>query len=78
MGASKKDLRRREQKKAEEAGTRVATTKGGVAVKAPKEQVQCNVCKAMLVKEQKVQLKDHATNKHPKSEFSSCFPGVTV
>ncbi|GAA5922477.1 uncharacterized protein JCM15063_003315 [Sporobolomyces koalae] len=59
MGLSKKDARTREQKKKEEMGIKVDTTKGGVVKKAPKTQIQCTVCKSMLTESMPIILRDH-------------------
>ncbi|GAA5898649.1 hypothetical protein JCM5296_005950 [Sporobolomyces johnsonii] len=77
LGLSKKDARTREQKKKAEAGIKVDTTAGGVVKKAAKTQIQCTVCKAMLIESMPVILRDHA-NKHPKQTPQECFPGATI
>ncbi|SCZ91330.1 BZ3500_MvSof-1268-A1-R1_Chr1-2g01338 [Microbotryum saponariae] len=78
MPASKKDIRKNEQKKKEALGIKLDTTAGGVLKKAPKAMLTCTVCKQQLVASMPIMLRDHAVNKHPKQTPNECFPGATI
>ncbi|GAA5947027.1 hypothetical protein JCM3765_002121 [Sporobolomyces pararoseus] len=78
VGLSKKDARSREQKKKEELGIKVETTKGGVVKKAPKATIQCTVCKGSFIESMPIILRDHAAKHEKLKTPQECFPGATI
>jgi len=76
MPASKKDLRKQEQKKNIEKG--IGDAKGRIPsrTKAENVMVACTICKQQIrMIKNNEQAKAHVDSKHSKQTFADCFPG---
>jgi len=78
MPASKKDLKKLQQKKNVAAG--IGDAQGRIASNNKAEQVMatCTICKQQIrMIKKNEQAKVHVQSKHSGKEFSVCFPGFT-
>ena len=78
MPASKKDLKKLQQKKNVEAG--IGDEKGRLPsqVKAPVVMAACTICKQQIrMIKKNEQAKTHVDSKHSGKKFEECFPGYS-
>lgn len=74
MPITKKDRIKKDHKKAEEAGTRIAVHKNGTPVKAAKEKSICQFCRKELPRDNRKQLEDHAGTHNDSWPKEKCWP----
>ena len=78
MPASKKDLKKQQQKKNIAAG--IGDAHGRIASNNKAEQVMaaCTICKQQIrMIKKNEQARVHVENKHSGKKFEDCFPGFT-
>jgi len=74
MPISKKDRIAKEHKRADAAGTRAPVKANGLPVKAPKPTSLCAFCRKEMVRDNRIQMEQHADTHSKDWTKEKCFP----